>query len=311
MTRYNGSQRPPRPDPECARRRSQDRASGSSAEVRELARLLREHLPAHALRGSNPAVWSDRIDDPQNGSTLGSGPSRRATRARPSARPPPQLPPGGLPSLRRAARQQIRAVGDRSQRRAEERRARRRRGRSTTGRPGRSSAAGVRLVAPEATGYEQLDLAGTERHPALGNSSFGVRSLRDRPHGSRPTARARSTRLPVCSTAPCTWPRAATTAERSKYRYRPAQARACRAGWLSPRSGRDLLLRRTTALVALCDDAGNPVRAEALPLIQAQLRAAGVEVVPVFAPGQAFFTQIVTHGLFDVALFSWSGSPGV
>ena len=46
-----------------------------------------------------------------------------------------------------------------------------------------------------------------------------------------------------------------------------------------------------------------------LPLIQAQLRAAGVEVVPVFAAPGAFFGQILPQGAFDVALFSWANSP--
>ena len=96
----------------------------------------------------------------------------------------------------------------------------------------------------------------------------------------------------------------------SAYRYRPAQARrllgqaGCRRGadGIFSCGGKRLSLRFVTT-------AGVPFRAQALPLIQAQLRAAGVEVVPVFAPPPSFFGQILPQGAFDVALFSWTGSP--
>ena len=73
----------------------------------------------------------------------------------------------------------------------------------------------------------------------------------------------------------------------SAYRYRPAEARrllgqaGCRRGadGIFSCGGQRLSLRFVTS-------AGVPVRAQVLPLIQAQLRAVGVEVVPVFAaPG--------------------------
>ena len=96
----------------------------------------------------------------------------------------------------------------------------------------------------------------------------------------------------------------------SAYRYRPAQARrllgqaGCRRGadGIFSCGGKRLSLRFVTT-------AGVTFRAQALPLIQAQLRAAGVEVVPVFAPPPSFFGQILPQGAFDVALFSWTGSP--
>jgi peptide/nickel transport system substrate-binding protein len=94
------------------------------------------------------------------------------------------------------------------------------------------------------------------------------------------------------------------------YRYRPAEARrllqqaGCRRGadGIFSCGGERLSLRFVTS-------AGFAIRTQALSLIQAQLRAAGVEVVPVFAPGATFIGQILPQGLFDVALFSWSSAP--
>ena len=90
---------------------SQDPASGSSAEVRELARLLREHPPgARASRFGSHAGLERPDRRSEDGSTHRKWPvPRRAARARPPARPPPQPPLlGAAPSLRRAARHQIR-----------------------------------------------------------------------------------------------------------------------------------------------------------------------------------------------------------
>ena len=93
----------------------------------------------------------------------------------------------------------------------------------------------------------------------------------------------------------------------SAYRYRPAEARrlleqaGCRRGadGIFSCGGQRLSLRFVTT-------AGISSRAQALSLIQAQLRAAGVEVVPEFAAPGAFFGQILPQGAFDVALFSWA-----
>ena len=94
------------------------------------------------------------------------------------------------------------------------------------------------------------------------------------------------------------------------YRYRPAEARrlleqaGCRRGadGIFSCGGKRLSLRFVTS-------AGFAIRAQALSLIQAQLRAAGVEVVPVFAPPATFIGQILPQGAFDVALFSWASAP--
>jgi peptide/nickel transport system substrate-binding protein len=55
--------------------------------------------------------------------------------------------------------------------------------------------------------------------------------------------------------------------------------------------------------------AGWPSRELTLQLVQAQLRRAGVEVVPRYAPSASFLGKkgILERGDFDVALFAWVG----
>jgi glutathione transport system substrate-binding protein len=170
----------------------------------------------------------------------------------------------------------------------------------------------VRVVAPASTGFEHLEIQlGSNAHPALRNKlvrralAYGI----DRTALARqiwgevdPSVRALDSALHLAQSRyyEPNW---------GSYRYRPAEARrlltqaGCRRGadGIFSCGGRRLSLRFVTTV-------GNPVRAQALTLIQAQLRAAGVEVVPVFSSG-VFFTQILPQVAFDVALFSWSGSP--
>jgi ABC-type transport system substrate-binding protein len=97
----------------------------------------------------------------------------------------------------------------------------------------------------------------------------------------------------------------------SRYRYRPAEARrllergGCRRGAdaIYVCAGERLSLRFVTT-------AGAPAREQALRLIQAQLRPAGVAVDVSFAPPQAFFQTIIPRGEFDAVLFSWGVAPG-
>ena len=247
-------------------------------------------LPAHALRGSDlTRVWSDRIDDPRTGRPIGSGPflverlergrqlvlrrnprywgphpayvERLVIRFAESATDPSEelrsgeldvamgIPPSVVPAVRRLP--------------------------------------GVRFVAPVSTGFEHLDIQlGPNAHPALRNKlvrralAYGI----DRPALARqiwgeidPSARALDSAVHLTQSRyyEPNW---------SAYRYRPAEARrlltqaGCRRGadGIFSCGGKRLSLRFVTT-------AGNPIRAQALPLIQAQLRAAGVEVVPVFA----------------------------
>jgi peptide/nickel transport system substrate-binding protein len=93
------------------------------------------------------------------------------------------------------------------------------------------------------------------------------------------------------------------------YRYRPAEARrlleqaGCRRGSdaVYVCGGRRLSLRFLTT-------GGWPPRELTLRLVQAQLRKAGVEVVPEYLPPQTLLTTVIEKGDFDVMLFAWA--PG-
>jgi peptide/nickel transport system substrate-binding protein len=95
----------------------------------------------------------------------------------------------------------------------------------------------------------------------------------------------------------------------SVYRYDIARARqllaqaGCRRGsdGVFECGGDRLRLRLATT--------PDPVRAGVLELVQAQLRAVGVEIEPVFV-GPGFFTQLLPSGKFDIALFAWLNSGG-
>jgi peptide/nickel transport system substrate-binding protein len=273
-------------------------------------------LPSHVLRGADfTQVWRDRIDDPRTGRPIGSGPFlveqldrgrqlvlRRNPRywgphpayvdrlvirfAESGSDPSDELksgeldvamgvPPADVPAVRREP--------------------------------------GVRLVAPAGAAFEQLAVQlGPKAHPALRNKlvrralAYGI----DRAALVRqilgeldPSARALESAVHVTQSRyyEPNW---------SAYRYRPAEARrllkqaGCRTGadGIFSCGGKRLSLRFVT-------NAGNPIRAQTLPLLQAQLRAAGVEVLPQFAAPGAFFGQILPQGAFDVALFSWLSSP--
>jgi ABC-type transport system substrate-binding protein len=97
----------------------------------------------------------------------------------------------------------------------------------------------------------------------------------------------------------------------SSYRYRPAKARRlleqarCQRGsdGIYTCGGERLSLSFVTTT-------GKAVREKTLELAQRQLRRAGFEVKPLYAPSSALFSQILPRGAFDVALFaSTSSSP--
>ena len=253
-----------------------------------------------AVRTSRRSGRPDRRSE--DGSTHREWPvPRRAVRARPAARPPPQPPLlGASPGLRRQARHQIRAVGYRPQRGAEERRARRRHGRSTSGRPGRSSAAGGalgrarrhRLRAPRRP-------ARTERSPGASQQARSPRArVRDRPPRARPTdmgeidpsARVLDSAVHLAQSRyyEPNW---------SAYRYRPAQARRL-LGQAGCRRGADGIFscggqRLSLRFVTTAGSSGPSAGASPYP---GAASGCGVEVVPVFAPTGSFFSQILPQG---------------
>jgi ABC-type transport system substrate-binding protein len=95
------------------------------------------------------------------------------------------------------------------------------------------------------------------------------------------------------------------------YRYDIARARSllgqagCRRGsdGVYECAGERMRLRFVTS-------AGDPTRQRVIELAAAQLREVGVEVDPEYAPSQLFLHQILPKGLFDAALFSWTGVIG-
>ncbi len=273
-------------------------------------------LPSHALRGSDLAqVWSDRVDDPRTGRPIGSGPFlvERLERGRQLVlrRNPRYWGPHPAYVEQLAIRSAVSATDPSDE--------------LTSGEldvamvgqlfvPAVRRLPGVRLVAPVSPDFEQLTVqVGSNAHPALRNKlvrralAYGI----DRAALVRqilgeldPSARVLDSALHLTQSRyyEPNW---------SAYRYRPGEARrlleqaGCRRGadGIFSCSGQRLSLRFVTT-------AGRPPRAQALTLMQAQLRAVGIEVVPVFAAPPALFTQILPRGAFDVALFSWLGIPG-
>jgi ABC-type transport system substrate-binding protein len=273
-------------------------------------------LPAHALRGSDlTQVWSDRVDDPRTGLAIGSGPFlvERLERGRQLVlrRNPRYWGPHPAYVERLVIRFADVATDPSEELRSGELDV------ATVGPPAFVPAVrrvpGVRLVTGVASNFEHLDVQlGPNAHPALRNKLV----RRALAYGIDRTALARQIWGEVDPSASALDSLVHLAQSRyyepnwRGYRYRPAEARrllqqaGCRRGadGIFSCGGRRLSLRFVTS-------AGFAIRAQALSLIQAQLRAAGVEVVPVFAPGGTFIGQILPQGTFDVALFSWSGSP--
>ena len=274
-------------------------------------------LPAHALRGSDLArVWSDRVDDPRTGRPIGSGPFlvERLERGRQLVlrRNPRYWGPHAAYVERLVLRFVLPPLTDPS----DELRS----GELDVAMgvpppvvPAVRRQPGMRLVTSTAANFEQLavQLEGNA-HPALRNKlvrralAYGIdrTALVRQTWGEvDPSARALDSAVHLAQSRyyEPNW---------DAYRYRPAEARrllgqaGCRRGadGIFSCGGQRLSLRFVTSPVV-------SFRAQVLPLIQAQLRAAGVEVVPVFAAPGAFFGQILPQGTFDVALFSWANSP--
>jgi ABC-type transport system substrate-binding protein len=273
-------------------------------------------LPSHALRGSDlTQVWSDRVDNPRTGRPIGSGPFlvERHERGRQLVlRRNPRYWGPHPAYVDRLVIRFVQSVTDPS----DELRS----GELTIAMgvpapvvPTVRRQPGMRLVTGVASNFEHLDIQlGSNAHPALRNKlvrralAYGI----DRTALVRqiwgevdPSASALDSLVHLAQSRyyEANW---------SAYRYRPAEARrllgqaGCRRGadGIFSCGGERLSLRFVTSPVV-------SFRAQVLPLIQAQLRAAGVEVVPVFAAPGAFFGQILPQGTFDVALFSWAGSP--
>ncbi len=96
----------------------------------------------------------------------------------------------------------------------------------------------------------------------------------------------------------------------NEYRFRPGEAQrlleqeGCRRGsdGIYVCEGGRLSLRLATV-------AGFPARQQALEGIQRQLRQVGIDIVPVYVPGNTLFNEILPSGSFDLAMFTYITSP--
>jgi len=277
-------------------------------------------LPQHALRGENlEKVWSDRIDNPKTRRPIGSGPflvqrwerGKQLTLVRNTRYWGPHASyldsiivrfvgatdlPGMAERLRNGETDieqwQIASADELSEVRR---------------------VPGIKLLfPPDAPGWEHLDIRiGSGGHPALKNKlvrralAYGV----DRVAMVRVLFGEIGVELKPLDSALFRSSNRAYRPNWSMYRYRPAEARrlleraGCRRGGdgIYSCAGERLSLRFVSR--------GNfPRRVQTLELVQAQLKQAGVEVVPLYVLGPGH-NQVLETGAFDVTLFGWFG-PG-
>ncbi len=279
-------------------------------------RLFENVLPRHALEGQDlETLWTDRIDNPKTGRPIGSGPFLVGRWARGEQLTLRRNPNYWGPRPAYLERLEIRFAGT-PQSRLE------------ALREGKLDiAVGIvpeavlelrkegrfKVLTSQGAGWEHFELrVGPGGHPALANKlvrralAYGidrVAALRqlygELGQGQRPLDS-----VVFLTQSPHYVP------NWRGYRYRPVRARrlleqaGCRRGsdGIYTCAGERLSLRFVTT-------AGVLVRARVLSLVQAQLRRAGVEVVPTFASPAALFGQIISNGEFDALLFSFVNTP--
>jgi peptide/nickel transport system substrate-binding protein len=274
-------------------------------------------LPRHALRGRDPgSIWTDRIDDPRTGRPIGSGPFlvQRWERGKQLTLVRNPRWWGAHPAYldRIVVRYSLdptvvadffRQSADVGQWQFSE---------DLVAALQRVSDIGLRL-APDTPGWEHFDIrVGPGGHPALKNklvrralayaidrvalvrALFGETGASLRPLDSVLLRSGHRSYRP-------NW---------SVYQYRPAEARrmleraGCRRGGdgIYSCQGERLALRFVSrgALAR---------RVQTLELVQAQLRQAGVQVVPSYASSLGH-NQVLESGDFDVTLFAWFSNHG-
>ena len=172
---------------------------------------------------------------------------------------------------------------------------------------------GIRVLADQGANWEHLDVRmATGGHPALESKrvrqalAYGI----DRVALARTLNGHFEARYPPSDSAMFLTNSAHYRPNWQRYRYRPAEARR-----LLQRAG----CRREPDRIYVCDGqrlsmrlttvAGAPRRQQALELMQRQLKQVGIEIVPVYAPSNTLFGQILEDGNFDLALFSYIRYP--
>ena len=274
-------------------------------------------LPRHALQGEDlRAVWRDRIDNPKTGEPIGSGPflvERWERGKQITLRRNPrywgqhpayierlvirfQVEGGALVDGFRSGEFDVAA------------------GFPPSFFPAVKRETGLRTFAFPGSGWDHFEIRiGPGGHQALKSKlvrralAFGIDRgplVRAMFGDIDPQARQRDS---VVYPTPSRYYRS----NWNTYRYRPAEARrllelaGCRRGadGIYLCAGERLSLRFVAPVIP------GGYRPRVVELVQAQLRPAGVEVVPVFAPPPVIFNQILPSGAFDVALFSWNAGP--
>jgi peptide/nickel transport system substrate-binding protein len=277
-------------------------------------------LPSHALRGQDLAsAWIDRIDNPRTGRPIGTGPflverwerGKQLTLVRNPrywGREPVYLDrlvvrfdvnPDDLVERIRARELHV-ALGFPPSLVASVRAAR------------------LPIASAPATGWEHLELRiGTGGSPLLRSKlirraiAYGI----DRVAIVRALRRESALGFRLLDSTVFLTHSRYYRPNWSRYRYRPAEARrlleqaGCRRGGdgIYGCDGTRLSLRSFT------HSSPGSLRPRVLQLVQAQLRQAGVEVVPTFTTPAAVFDSggIYERGAFDVAMFAWIHlSPG-
>lgn len=272
-------------------------------------------LPEHALRGENLVdVWSDEIVNPKTGAPIGTGPFlvERWERGK-------QLTLVRNPRYWGSHRAYLNRIVFRYATDPAEIARLFRNGQADVGQWQHHRALvselrrvpGVKvLFAPDSPGWEHLDIRiGSGGHPAL-RKKLVRRALA---YGIDRVDIVRT--LFGDDIAPVPLPLDSLLLRKSSrfykpiwssYRYRPAEARhllelaGCRRGGdgIYSCAGERLSLRFVAR-----------GRRPAAELIHAQLKQAGVEVVPIYAT-QSAHDQVLETGDFDVTLFAWLGAAG-
>ena len=274
-------------------------------------------LPEHALRGEDlEKVWIDRIHNPKTGAPIGNGPflvqrwerGKQLTLARNpgySGTHPAyldrvvfrySLDPAGVADLFRNGEADIGQWQFSPDLASELRRV-----------------PGVKLLfAPDSPGFEHLDIRmGPGGHRALRNKLV----RRALAHGIDRVEIARAVLGDEVDPNPRPLDnlllRRSSRSYKSNwnvYRYDPAEARRLleRAGC---RRGADGIYSCAGERLSLRFASRNVLsrRVQTLELVQAQLRQAGVEVVPIYASSRAH-DQVLEARDFDVTLFAWFGA---
>lgn len=274
-------------------------------------------LPRHALRGENLlTVWRDGIVNPRTGSPIGSGPfltgswerGRQITLRRNTRYWGPHTARVDRVVLRFGVDGGTLVEGFRSGDYDVAA------GFPPSFLPAVRGLNGLRMRTIDGTSMEHFAIRiGPGGHPALRNKlvrralAYGV----DRPALARVALGELYPQAPQRDSLVFPTPSRYYRANWGTYSYRPAESRrlfelaGCRRGGdgIYGCAGQRLSLRLTAPVIP------GGFRPRIVELAQAQLRQAGVEVVPVYAPPQIVFGQLLPSGSFDVALFAWNFGP--